>query len=105
MRAGRRNKRILIERPIESTDQYGEKIITWVEFSSCWARVAPLRGKEFFEAQQTNNENIMKITMNYQADISDRYRVVYDCRYFEIKYIINVEEKNIDHELMCSEIT
>ena len=105
MRAGRKNKRIDIQQPVENVNEYGEKTISWVKCCRVWARVAPLRGKEFFAAQQTNNENILKITMAYQADISDKFRVAYHCKTYEIRNIINVEEKNVDLELMCSEIT
>lgn len=104
MRAGLRDERILIQEPIERANVYGEKEITWVKVEEIWANVSPEKGREWFAAQQINNSNPVQFTINYRKNMSDRFRVIHDCREFEIKNSTGFRKRN-EHRLMCSEIT
>jgi len=104
MRAGSRDERILIQEAVEQSGSYGEKDLIWVDVAYVWANVSPEKGREYFAAQQVNNVNPVLFTINYRCGMSDKFRVIYDCRTFEIKNVAGYKKRN-EHKLMCSEIT
>jgi len=105
MRAGRLNKYVTIQEPIRLTNDYGEEEIKWIEFSKVWAGVSPLSGREFFNMQQVNNANIIRVTIRYISNIKDTFRILYGDRILPIKHIIDKNEKHTYQELICEEIT
>ena len=53
--AGERDKRVVIEQKQTTKNGIGEEVVTWVTFDTRWASVKPIRGREFFAAQQTQS--------------------------------------------------
>lgn len=104
MRAGRLNKYVTIQEPIAITNDYGEQETMWVEFEKVWAGVSPLRGREFFEAQQISNANSIRVTIRYISTLKDTFRILYGEKILQIKAIIDSNEKHTYQELMCEEI-
>lgn len=105
MRAGRKNKKILIEVPTVTLDKYGDKEIDWNQHSFVWAAISPLRGNAFFSAVQDNIVNITKFTISYDDAIKPDFRITYKNVVYEIVYLVNIEERNVDLEIMASVIT
>ena len=103
MRAGRLHKKILIESVSEVRDSRGETTQTWSTTITTRAAIAPLRGREYFEAHQENREVTHKIIIRYQSGITPKMRINFNGRYFDIESIINVEERNRELNLMCVE--
>lgn len=94
---------VAIEKKVTQRDTYGAEIVTWVEVARAWASVEPLSGREYFQAQQMQASVDYRITMNYQPGIVPTMRVKWNDRGFNIRSVINTEERNIELILMCQE--
>lgn len=103
MRAGTLRRRIVIETPTETQDTFGEPDVTWSEFASIRASVEPLAGREFFQSRQFDAEISTRFIMRYVSGITAKMRVKYDSRYFDINAVINVDDRNRETVLMCTE--
>ena len=109
MRSGPLRHRVIIQKKETVRNAYGEETISWSSNVGAWASVSPLRGSQFFAAQQVQAEVSHKIQMRYQTlsastAIGPGYsRVKYGDRIFTIHSVVNPDERNIFLELMCSE--
>ena len=52
MRAGTLNRRVRLESRVETDDEAGEPIPTWVVFAEVWGALEPTRGREFMTEAQ-----------------------------------------------------
>ena len=68
-----------------------------------WARIAPMRGNEALLFRQLQISLTHNITMRYHPDISAAQRLLFGSRVFNIREVVNVEERNIQLELRCEE--
>jgi SPP1 family predicted phage head-tail adaptor len=82
----------------------GEPGDTWQTFQAAIpCSISPLSGRELFAAQQFNSQVTHSVRLRYLAGVTDQMRVKYGTRYFTIHYLRNLEERNIELELLCSE--
>jgi SPP1 family predicted phage head-tail adaptor len=106
MRAGPLRHVITIQSPPAGTpSDMGTPSGSWTAvYSNIRAQISPIKGNEFFKAQQVNSEIDVKIVIRYHSGILPQYRVVWGSRYFQIIDVINSDMRNIMLELMCKEI-
>lgn len=104
MRVGKLRRRIIIQQAIESANAYGELVQTWITFANVWAAVEPLRGREFFAAQEQQARATTRIRIRYLAGVTPKMRVLFDSRIYLINAVINPEERNAEMQLMCEEL-
>lgn len=106
MRAGKLRHRITLQSladgqeapfPSGAPDQY------WEDSLTVSASINPLAGRELFAAQQYNSEVTHSIRMRYRTGVTDRMRVKFGARLFTLHYIRNIDERNVEFELLCSE--
>lgn len=100
---GTLNKRITFIGAEEWENRIGQIETTPCDIKTVWARVEPLRGREYFEAAKVSTENAFKITTRYHRDITPDMQIRYRDRIFEIQTIINPGMKNESLEIMCGE--
>ena len=108
MRAGSLRHRITIQTKTVTRNSYGEESVTWSDNINCWASIEPIRGNEYFSAQQIQSGVTHRITIRYRtlADgtaINPNCRVEYGTRYFNIQSVLNPSERDISLQLMCIE--
>lgn len=107
MKAGDLRHRITIQAPPEpedvSQDNYGQEKPGWSRFAIVNAAIEPLSGREFWNAQQIQATQVTRIRIRYLAGVTERMRVVWGERKFNIQSIINMDERNIELQLMCVE--
>ncbi len=103
--AGDFNKRITLQIKTVTRGNYGVETIVWSDVATIWAKVESLRGREYFEAQQIQNENYVRITIRFRKNITPELRVKYGSKYLDIQSVINIDEANNHIELMCIEAT
>lgn len=78
----------------------------WTDYVSAWAAIEPLRGNEFFAAQQVQSEATSKITLRYVAGITPDMRIVHGSRIYEITSPpIDPEERHVELQVMVKETT
>lgn len=68
------------------------------------ARVEPLQGDEQLRAMQTGMVAPHRFTMRYRADLLGATTLVYDSRPFDIKSIIDPEEKHREIIVLADEV-
>lgn len=90
MRAGRLDRRIVIERPVSTTDTFGASIQTWTEVATVWASVRQLRGQEYLSAQAGQAEVDAVFKLRYRADLTPVMRITYGGANYDIKSISEI---------------
>ena len=104
MRSGSLNKRITIQELSIVKDQYNADIESWIDFKTLWARIEPLRGREYWQAKQVVGEVTGRITIRYLAGVDEKMRIIYGNKTYNILAVINPEEKNRTCQLLVKEI-
>ena len=107
MNSGELRNKIVIK--VQPTDQdgYGEKIedtALWNNFITCWASILPISGREFFIAQQVNATVTTRIKIRYTSAITPGMRVVFGEKVYDIKTVLDIEERHKEIHLMCEEL-
>ena len=97
-------KRIVLQSKQIETDNAGVQTEVWKDAFETWAAILPLRGKEFFASNQIHSEISVKVVLRYKTGITSGMRVKYGTRFFDIKSVINIDERNRYLELMCLEV-
>ena len=100
LKAGDLDQRVLIQSRSVTKDAYGQDTITWVDVCSVWAQVHALRGREFFAAAQTQQEQSVKVRIRYRTDITQTCRLVHNGVNHDITGVIPVGRKEM-LEIMC----
>lgn len=103
MPAGRLRGRITLERAVERASPSGSVTRHWQPVGRFWAAVEPLRGREYFHANQIRDEVDVKITLRYPPDIeiTPRMRVRQGQTLYDIQSVIDVHHAHQILELMC----
>lgn len=103
MSIGERRHYITIQRATLAQDSSGSTAETWTTVANVWAAIKPLKGREYFAANQANSEVTHEIKTQYRSDITTAPRIVFGTRTFEIQAVINSMERNRELILMCAE--
>lgn len=109
MQAGKLKQRVTLMRPVEGAkDKYGQPTEEFEPVATVWASVEPIRGREFFEAQQVNSEITTRIRIRYRREYAapevNEWRIEYDGRTYQIDG--PPIDTNMNHrqlEFMCHE--
>ncbi len=98
---GTLDKRISIKRleDVENDSGYLEQQMS--VFLKCWARIEPLRGREYYEAKQISTADNIKVTMRFRKGLDNAMVVEYDGQEYEIINIVDPYMKHATLELMC----
>lgn len=105
MRAGRLRHRVTIQQKVEAVNGFGERIVSWSTVANVSAGVEPLRGREFFDAEQVQAEISHRVIMRYRPGINSTMRLLYKGRVLHIQAPpIDVDERHRELQLMCREM-
>ena len=108
MDAGDLRHRVVIQKRRQVQDALGgvNRDEIWDDVVTLWAAIAPVSGREYFDAERVNSEVSHTVTIRYQH--GDRYgtenRVSHEDRIFQIVSSINVKERNEWVEMKCLEL-
>jgi SPP1 family predicted phage head-tail adaptor len=103
--AGELRRRVTI-RTVERTDDGGGGYTeTPVDGDTVWAAVEPLQGQEQLVAMQTGIERPHRIKMRYRDDVSGVTQLVYDGRVFDVKSVVDPEERHRELVILADEVT
>lgn len=93
MRAGRLNRRIIIQQATEVQDAHGQPVQTWTAYKTCWAEYLPKRGREFFAADQTIAEADAVFRIRYDSGVTRKMRISFGDDYYDITAISEIGYK------------
>jgi SPP1 family predicted phage head-tail adaptor len=103
MNPGKLNKRILLQRCVETEDGFGGGATSWVDVAYAWASIEPLEGREYYQAQQINSAITHKVRIRYRDGITPDMRFVYNGRTFHIDSVVNEREERRFLVIRCQE--
>ncbi len=104
--AGRLRHTVQIERNTASLDSYGDETDSWALFATRRASIEPIRGREYWTAQEQESEITHRIMMRYDSKIgtiTTKDRLRFKTRIFDIKSVLNNRETNRTLEIMAIE--
>ena len=104
MDLGRLNRKVEILTFVWERDDFGGHEGTWVTTDVRRASIEPVRGTEYYTAQQVSAETMVKITLRYTTNVTVLNRVRYGNSLYEI---IGVSDDKTGHKatiLNCKEI-
>lgn len=106
MRAGQLRHEVRLQQVTYTQDSYGEDVETWADTETVRALVEPLRGKEYFSAQQVNAELTTKILIRYYPTVVPHWRVVWDAGSvtYDIESVRDLGGRTRTMELICSQV-
>lgn len=105
MRAGKLRHLITLQRNEPDRNSIGDPIPHWVDYATVNAEVSPLKGREFFDAQQITSELTTRVRIRWLDGVKAEHRILFQDRTLEIASPpINVDEKKHELILMCREL-
>jgi SPP1 family predicted phage head-tail adaptor len=68
-----------------------------------WAAVQPLRGRKFFESAALQTDYTTRFIIRYRRGIHPELRIVYANKTYDVKGVIDPEERHREIHLICEE--
>lgn len=94
-RAQELNRKITFQQlTIEQDPSTGAMIEVWADYTSVFAKVEPLLGREFWAAAATQSEDSIKFTIRHRGDLNTAMRIAFDGKDFNITSIQNIRSAN-----------
>jgi len=103
MNPGELRQRLMIQSKVVTRNTFGEEVITFLTRGSVWGSVRPLSSREYFLSQQAQSQVSHQVTIRYFAGLRTDWRILWGTRVFDIKSVINTDEKNQEMILLCTE--
>jgi len=106
IKASNLNRRVTLQSSSDVQDSDTGKITkVWVDGEEIWANINPLSGRELMEAQKIQSKVTHRVKLRYYSseDVTSNHRLKYNDRTFNISYVLNRDEANWEHELLCVE--
>lgn len=102
MNAGTMDQRVTLQQRTQTQNALGEDVGTWTDVATVWAKVEPLRGREYFASSQMQSAVEVKISIRHRADVETTWRVVWRGQPHEIVSVIDPRAGGEYLELMCT---
>lgn len=94
MQAGELDRRIAIERPTITQQDYGEPLKQYTAVAEVWAKVVPGAAQETFNGDQVLAVAAAEFWIRYRADIDCTCRIHYANRYYDIRAVIEIGRRH-----------
>ena len=103
MRAGQLRRQITIEQRSTSRDAFGQELIAWSRFATCWAEIQPLAGRELIAAQAVLPEVSVEVVIRYRPGVDSAMRVLYGSQVYEIGAVLDIDMRHEQLRLLCTQ--
>lgn len=88
------NRRILLRTMVRTPDGMGGYTETPTDVGPFWSHIEPLEGRELVEAMQTGMQRPHRFNIRYQSGMTGATLVIYDSRTFDVKSVVDPDEKH-----------
>ena len=97
--------RLDLQRETKTPDGGGGYVLDWETVATVWGEVRPIAGRERLEAMRLASAVTHRAVIRWQAGLAPdaEWRLVKDGRAFNIRAVVNLEERNRFLELLCEE--
>ena len=103
--AGKYNRQINIYSVTRTKDSEGFPQVARTPVASPWASVKTTKGMTLIRNNTDFEKAYTNFTFRYRTDINRDMEVDFNGKTYTIEYINNVDEKNVELELQCKEVT
>lgn len=115
MRSGLLNRRVTLQRRVESQGATGEVSWTWADVATVWAAVEPLATRSAYRenivAEQMQQWSDTRIRIRYRRGVTAKDRVVVVdsggsptyTRYYDIEAVVSPRDGRRELHLLCKE--
>ena len=101
---GQMRNRVVLQTLGGSTDAGGGSSSTYSTATTVWAKVENLSGSESLFGDQLRAIASFRFTIRHYSALSEKYRISYDSKTFDIQYIKDIEEgRNKFQEILATE--
>jgi SPP1 family predicted phage head-tail adaptor len=97
------NRPVRIERPVETDNGAGGKVVAWVKVCDAWAKMRPGRGRETMIGGVLTAYTAEIITTRWFPGVTEKWRIVFEGRVFNIRDKADLEEMHQFYEFACEE--
>lgn len=104
MQTGKMQQQVTIRTTTHVDNPMGGTTDSNADVTGVWAWVEPLQGNEQLQAMQTGMKRPHRITMRYRSGLSAMQTLLYGTRVFDIKSVIDPDEKHRELVLMADEV-
>ena len=102
--AGILNKRIMLQKVVETSDGEGGYTEVWQDVKKCWAQIKPFGAKQVFEYKSLNVKATHRIKVRANIIVEENYRICYKTRTFEVLTVENEDEAEVVKWVVCKEV-
>ena len=104
MQAGRLRHRLTLQQASSTPNSFNEMVESWADVATVYGAVEPLRGQEFFAAEQVQSEISVRVRIRYRSGVEPKMRWKFGARYLYINAVIDVNERDREIQCMCREM-
>jgi SPP1 family predicted phage head-tail adaptor len=104
MKAGELDKKVAVQQLTETADGQGGFTESWATVIEPWAKIRPFSSKEKFFAGQVRAGVTHEVTLRYSSSVTTKGRILWGSRVFDIKGMLNIDERNEKLVLECAEV-
>ena len=98
------SNRVQLQRSIETRLSDGSVNREWIQMETVWARIEPITGREYWNAEQVKSELTHMVVIRYMTNVTSRCRLLFNNRILNILGVVNVEEQDVFLQLRCKEL-
>ena len=102
-RGGEFKHLVSIETPTNSTDGGGGYTESWAQTYTAWCKIIPVKVEQDLRADESGEQITHRIQTWWQSGVTNKMRVVYGSRTFNIVGVRNIDEENREMELLVVE--
>ena len=105
MKAGTLRKKIALQSATRTPDGGGGFTESWATISGgdIWASIEPASSREVYAAGQLQHRITHALTLRYLSGVTTAMRVLFGTRTFNVRSVLNVEERGRELRLLCEE--
>jgi SPP1 family predicted phage head-tail adaptor len=100
---GKMRYRVKLESATDTTDSGGGRSQAYATKAFLYANIKPISGTETFRQGKVASDTTHELIIRYRSDIDTKYRICYGTRVFNIKSILNIDERDRFLKLSCKE--
>lgn len=86
--AGKYDQRVTFQQKSATRNALGEEVVTWTDVCTVWAEVIPLRGREFYAANQTQQAVDVRFRIRARAGLTNDMRLLWKTAPYDITGLI-----------------
>ena len=94
MRAGKLDRRIVIQEKENTTDSYGFRSWVWTNHATIWSNWVQVSGKETDRDKNKNNDVSGYFRTRYVSTIDENMRVYFNSEYYKITQIKEIQRQD-----------